>query len=164
VLAYRNDKGIDIKNFDDPKLKDLKIGVFQTSGVREALVKHGVTNLQLHVVTHDADLKPENQPWYQVQQVVDGDLDVAAVWGPFAGWVKSKGAPITIQPVNLWEDTVPSNSTSLRACARPMPSSNTCSNLPWRIRRTRSRNPQGLRRAACAMQPLSCAGRFARPW
>ena len=107
VLAYRNDKGSDIENFDDPKLKDLKIGVFQTSGVREALVKHGVTNLQLHVVTHDADLKPENQPWYQVQQVVDGDLDVAAVWGPFAGWVKSKGAPITIQPVNLWEDTVP---------------------------------------------------------
>jgi ankyrin repeat protein len=59
------------------------------------------------VITHDADLNPENQPWYQVQQVVDGDLDVAAVWGPFAGWVKSKGEPITLQPVNLWEDTIP---------------------------------------------------------
>ena len=108
VLAYRNDKGFDFKNFDDPKLKELKIGVFQTSGIREALVKHGIVdNLKLHVVTHDADLNPENQPWYQVQQVVDGDLDVAAVWGPFAGWVKSKGEPITIQAVNLWEDTIP---------------------------------------------------------
>ncbi len=107
VLAYRNDRGFNFKNFDDPKLKDLKIGVFQTSGVREALVKHGINNLKLHVVTHDADLKPENQPYYQVQQVVDGDLDVAAVWGPFAGWIKSKGEPITIQPVNLWEDTIP---------------------------------------------------------
>jgi len=108
VLAYRNDKGFDFKNFDDPKLKELKIGVFQTSGIREALVKHGIVdNLKLHVVTHDADLTPENQPWYQVQQVVDGDLDVAAVWGPFAGWVKSKGEPITIQAVNLWEDTIP---------------------------------------------------------
>jgi quinoprotein dehydrogenase-associated probable ABC transporter substrate-binding protein len=108
VLAYRNDKRFDFKNFDDPKLKALKIGVFQTSGIREALVKHGIVdNLKLHVVTHDADLKPENQPWYQVQQVVDGDLDVAAVWGPFAGWVKSKGEPITIQPVNLWEDSIP---------------------------------------------------------
>src|SRR6516164_416525 len=108
VLAYRNDKGFDFKNFDDPKLKELKIGVFQTSGVREALVKHGLAdNLKLHVVTHDADLKPENQPYYQVQQVVDGDLDVAAVWGPFAGWIKSKGEPITLQPVNLWEDTIP---------------------------------------------------------
>jgi quinoprotein dehydrogenase-associated probable ABC transporter substrate-binding protein len=107
VLAYRKDKGIDIKNFDDPKLKDLKIGVFQTSGMREALARHGITNVELHVVTHDADLKPEHQPWWQVQQVVDGKLDIAAVWGPFAGWVKAKGEPITIQPVNLWDEHIP---------------------------------------------------------
>jgi quinoprotein dehydrogenase-associated probable ABC transporter substrate-binding protein len=108
VLAYRDDKGIDIKSLDDPKLKELKIGVFQTSGIRDVLAKHGIiNNVSLHVVTHDADLNPENQPWYQVQQVVDGDLDVAAVWGPFAGWVKSKGAPITILPVNLMDDKIP---------------------------------------------------------
>ena len=108
VLAFRNDKGIDIKSLDDPKLKELKIGVFQTSGIRDVLAKHGIVdNVSLHVLTHDADLKPEHQPWYQVQQVVDGDLDIAAVWGPFAGWVKSKGAPITILPVNLMEDKIP---------------------------------------------------------
>jgi quinoprotein dehydrogenase-associated probable ABC transporter substrate-binding protein len=108
VLAFRDDKGIDIKSLDDPKLKELKIGVFQTSGIRDVLAKHGIiNNVSLHVVTHDADLNPENQPWYQVQQVVDGDLDVAAVWGPFAGWVKSKGAPLTILPVNLMEDKIP---------------------------------------------------------
>jgi quinoprotein dehydrogenase-associated probable ABC transporter substrate-binding protein len=108
VLAFRDDKGIDVKSLDDPKLKELKIGVFQTSGIRDVLAKHGIiNNVSLHVVTHDADLNPENQPWYQVQQVVDGDLDVAAVWGPFAGWVKSRGAPITILPVNLMEDKIP---------------------------------------------------------
>jgi ankyrin repeat protein len=43
-----------------------------------------------------------------VQNVVDGDLDVAAVFGPFAGWVKTmKGEPITILPVNLQDDRVP---------------------------------------------------------
>jgi quinoprotein dehydrogenase-associated probable ABC transporter substrate-binding protein len=108
VLAYRNDKGIDIKSLDDPKLKELKIGVFQTSGIRDVLAKHGIIdNVSLHVLTHDADLIPEHQPWYQVQQVVDGTLDIAAVWGPFAGWVKSKGEPITILPVNLMEDKIP---------------------------------------------------------
>jgi len=108
VLAFRDDKGIDVKSLDDPKLKELKVGVFQTSGIRDVLAKHGIiNNVSLHVVTHDADLNPENQPWYQVQQVVDGDLDVAAVWGPFAGWVKSKGAPLTILPVNLMEDKIP---------------------------------------------------------
>jgi quinoprotein dehydrogenase-associated probable ABC transporter substrate-binding protein len=108
VLAYRDDKGIHIKGFDDPKLKKLNIGVFQTSGIRQVLLQHGIfDNVSVHTISHDADINEKDQPWYQVQQVVDGKLDIAAVWGPFAGWLKSKGAPITIQPVNLWEDKVP---------------------------------------------------------
>ena len=39
VLAYRNDRGLDIKDLDDPTLKKLKIGVFQTSGLREVLTR-----------------------------------------------------------------------------------------------------------------------------
>jgi quinoprotein dehydrogenase-associated probable ABC transporter substrate-binding protein len=108
VLAYRDDKGIHIKNFDDPELKKLNIGVYETSGIRQVLLKHGIfDNVSLQTVSHDADINVKDQPWYQVQKVVDGKLDIAAVWGPFAGWVKSKGEPITVQPVNLWEDTVP---------------------------------------------------------
>jgi len=109
VFAYRADRGFDFKGFDDPALKKLKIGVFQTSGAREVLTKRGLApNLALHTLSHNADLKPENQPWRQVQEVIDGKLDVAAVWGPFAGWLKTmKGEPIVVQPVNLWEDYLP---------------------------------------------------------
>jgi quinoprotein dehydrogenase-associated probable ABC transporter substrate-binding protein len=109
VLAYRNDKGLELTGLDDPKLKDLKIGVFQTSGVRAALAKRGiVNNVDLQLQTHDADLVPENQPWYVVQRMLDGELDVAAVFGPFAGWVKTmKGEPVTILPINLDDDTTP---------------------------------------------------------
>ncbi len=65
-------------------------------------------NVVIHYLSHDADLVPEHQPGYQVQQVVDGKLDIAAVWGPFAGYYKAmKHAPLTIQPVNLMEDDVP---------------------------------------------------------
>ena len=39
---------------------------------------------------------------------MNGDLDVAAVFGPFAGWVKTmKDEPLTILPVNLQDDKVP---------------------------------------------------------
>ncbi len=109
VLAYRSDKGLDFKSLDDPKLKDVKIGVFQTSGLRTALNRRGIiSNVSLHVVSHNSDLNPINQPWQQVQQVLDGKLDVAGIWGPFAGWLKTmKGAPLVVQPVNLWEDDVP---------------------------------------------------------
>jgi quinoprotein dehydrogenase-associated probable ABC transporter substrate-binding protein len=109
VLAYRNDRGIAVKNLDDRRLKVLKVGVYQTSAIREALADHDVRdNVVIHYLSHDADLVPEHQPSYQVQQVIDGQLDVAAVWGPFAGYYKAmRQAPLTVQPVNLMEDAVP---------------------------------------------------------
>jgi quinoprotein dehydrogenase-associated probable ABC transporter substrate-binding protein len=109
VLASREGDDIAIKDFDDPALKKLRLGVFQHSGIRLALAEHGVRdNLDIHVISHDADLSPEKQPWRQVQRVVDGDLDAAAVWGPFAGYVKTvRGAPLTIQPLNLMDDKIP---------------------------------------------------------
>lgn len=108
VFAYRTDKGIDIKSLDDPKLKELKIGVFQHSGLRHLLLRRGISkNVEIHVISHDADLSPEKQPWRQVQKIVDGELDIAGVWGPFAGYVqKVLGQPITIVPVNLMDDQV----------------------------------------------------------
>jgi len=81
VLASRSDRGITIKNLDDPRLKTLKVGVYQTSAIREALADHDVRNLSIHYLSHDGDLVAEDQPAYQVQQVVDGKIDIAAVWG-----------------------------------------------------------------------------------
>jgi quinoprotein dehydrogenase-associated probable ABC transporter substrate-binding protein len=109
VLAYRDDKHLSFKNLDDPKLKKLKVGVYQTSAIRTALAEHDVNeNVVIHYLTHDADLVPEDEPSYQLQEVLDGKLDVAAVWGPFAGYYKAlKHAPLTIEPVNLMEDAVP---------------------------------------------------------
>jgi quinoprotein dehydrogenase-associated probable ABC transporter substrate-binding protein len=109
VLAYRNDKGINIKSLDDPALKKLRVGVFQVSAIREALSEHGVVaNTVIHYISHNADIVADNQPSYQVQQVVDGSLDVAAAWGPMAGYFKTvQHAPLTIQPVNMMEDQIP---------------------------------------------------------
>ena len=108
VLAYRSDKGINIKSMDDPVLHQLKIGVFQQSAMRQVLADHDIKeNVDLQIVSADADLEPEKQPWRQVQRVVDGKIDVAAVWGPFAGWLKKKGEPLVIQPVNMMVDNTP---------------------------------------------------------
>jgi quinoprotein dehydrogenase-associated probable ABC transporter substrate-binding protein len=108
VLAYRSDRGLKIKNLDDPQLKRLKVGVYETSAIREALADHGVGKVEVHYLSHNGDLVPENQPSYQIQQVLDGKLDVAAAWGPLAGYYKAvKQAPLTIEPVNLMDDYVP---------------------------------------------------------
>jgi quinoprotein dehydrogenase-associated probable ABC transporter substrate-binding protein len=110
VFAYRKDRGIKIKNLDDPILKKLKIGVYETSGLRNALAAHGIKggNVIVMGTSHDSDLVPEHQPWRQVEDVVTGKLDVAATFGPFAGWVEhAQHAPIVLQPTNLMDDTVP---------------------------------------------------------
>lgn len=109
VLVYLADRKYDFKGLDDPRLKDLRIGTYQHSALRMVLARYGIKNLaSLAVITSDADLRPENQPWRQVQEVVDGKLDVAGVWGPFAGWLKAmKHEPIVLQPVNLMEDDIP---------------------------------------------------------
>ena len=84
------------------------MGVFQHSGIRKSLTRRGFKNLELHTIAYNTDIVEDNQPWKQVDKVIKGELDVAAVWGPFAGWLpKMKGAPITIQPVNMWENEVP---------------------------------------------------------
>ena len=106
VLVTREEDDIEIKSLDDPRLRDLRLGVYQHSALRLALAKHGlIDNLDIHVLSHDADLNPEQQPWRQVQQVVDGKLDIVGVFGPFAGFLKTmRGEKIDIQPVNMMDD------------------------------------------------------------
>lgn len=111
VLAYRSDKGISINSLDDPKLlNEYKVGVFQHSAIRTVLQEHGIkrSNTFVRTIAHDADLRPERQPHMSVQQMLDGELDVAAIWGPMAGWYKTiKKQPITILPVNTLEEKTP---------------------------------------------------------
>lgn len=111
VLAYRNDRGLDIKSLDDHRLlNDMKVGVFQHSAIRTILQERGIRreNTVVKTIAHNADLQPERQPHIQVQDVVDGKLDAAAIWGPMAGWyVTMQQAPLTILPLNTLEDNMP---------------------------------------------------------
>jgi quinoprotein dehydrogenase-associated probable ABC transporter substrate-binding protein len=111
VLAYRSDRGIDIKTLFDPKLlNEYKVGVFQHSAIRTVLQEHGInrSNTIVRTIAHDADMRPERQPHMDVQLMLDGQFDIAAIWGPMAGWYKTmKKEPITIVPVNRLEDRTP---------------------------------------------------------
>jgi quinoprotein dehydrogenase-associated probable ABC transporter substrate-binding protein len=123
VLVYREDSGFVIRDLDDPKLGNMKVGVYQVSAIRQALAAHGVMqNTVIQYLSHDGDLVPENQPSYSVQQVIDKKIDAAGVWGPMAGYYKSiRKAPLVIQPVNLMEDNIPLEFDMAMATARGRP-------------------------------------------
>ncbi|ODA66651.1 mxaJ protein [Methyloligella halotolerans] len=63
VLVWPTKENLEISGLDDPKLKDLKIGVFQTSALRQAFNKRGIyKNVVKQTQSHDGDLVPEHQP------------------------------------------------------------------------------------------------------
>ena len=109
VFAYGENSEIHIKSFNDPALKKLRVGVYQTSAMRQALAENGMKN-DLHVLTVSYDTASDDgalQQWRQVEQIAGGKLDVVGVWGPFAGYAKTKKhVPIVLQPVNLMSNDV----------------------------------------------------------
>lgn len=105
VLVHRQDRNYEIKSLEDPLLKELSIGVYQMSAIREALGQRGVKqNTVVKHISYDGATNPQNQPSYIVQRVIDGELDMAAIWGPFAGYYRTqKQAPIELVPVNVMD-------------------------------------------------------------
>src|SRR4051812_16504115 len=105
VFLTRRDRGLDVRSFDDPRLKTLKIGVqllgddgFNTPPVH-ALARRGVIgNLKGYTVYRDYS-RP-NPPAAIVDAVDRGEVDLAIVWGPLAGYfAKRAKAPLRIVPV-----------------------------------------------------------------
>ncbi len=100
VFMYRKDSGLEIRSFDDPSLRNVKIGVhvigddYANSPPAHAL---GNRNIVQNVVGYSVfgDYSEENPPARIVDAVAAGEVDVAIVWGPIAGYFAKR------QPVEL---------------------------------------------------------------
>jgi mxaJ protein len=106
VFVYRKDRRLNIRSFDDPLLKKLKIGV-QIIGDDSANTPpaHALTNRQIiqnvRGYTVYGDYSQANPPARIVEAVAKGEVDVAIVWGPLAGYfAKRQKVPLEITPVS----------------------------------------------------------------
>jgi mxaJ protein len=106
VFLTRADRRLDVRSFDDPRLKTLSIGVqivgddgFNTPPVH-ALARRGVVgNLKGYTVY--GDYARPNPPAAIVDAVANGEVDLAIVWGPLAGYFARRAkAPLRIEPVH----------------------------------------------------------------
>jgi len=105
VFISRKDRNLHLRSFDDPRLKTLRIGVqivgddgFNTPPVH-ALARRGVVgNLKGYTVY--GDYARPNPPAAIIDAVARGEVDVAIVWGPLAGYFGRRGpAEMEITPV-----------------------------------------------------------------
>jgi quinoprotein dehydrogenase-associated probable ABC transporter substrate-binding protein len=104
VFVSRADRNIKVRSFDDPRLRQLRIGV-QVVGdgantpPMDAFARRGMAK-NLVGYTVFGDYTQPNPPARIVEAVSRGDVDIAVVWGPLAGFFADKYAvPLTVTPV-----------------------------------------------------------------
>jgi len=106
VFVYRKDRHLALHSFDDPNLRHLKIGI-QTIGddyanapPADALAARGMgANVVGFPVYGDYSTESPLSPI--VTAVARGDIDVAAVWGPTAGWLAwRRHPPLAVVPID----------------------------------------------------------------
>ena len=106
VFVYPKSSGLQVRSFDDPLLRRLKIGVqmigddASNSPPAHALSARGILE-NVRGYTVYGDYSKPNPPARIIEAVAKGEVDLAVVWGPLAGYfVKRQRVPLEVVPVS----------------------------------------------------------------
>jgi mxaJ protein len=108
VFVSRAGRNLDIASIRDPRLRALKIGIqlVGDNGVNtppaHAIAAQGMTGNVTGYSLY-GDYGAANPPARIIDAVANGDIDIAAVWGPLAGWFAGQ-SPVALT-VTAIEDT-----------------------------------------------------------
>jgi mxaJ protein len=95
VFVSRADRNVAVRSFDDPALSRLRIGVplVGDDGANpppaHALGRRGIVDNVVGFSVY-GDYRQDSPPLRVLDAVVGGDVDVAVVWGPLAGYFARK--------------------------------------------------------------------------
>jgi mxaJ protein len=106
VFLTRADRELDVRSLDDPRMKSWKVGVqiigddYANAPPAHALSRRGIVRNVIGYSVYGDYSKP-NPPARIVEAVAKGDVDVAVVWGPLAGYfARLQRVPLAIAPVS----------------------------------------------------------------
>jgi mxaJ protein len=113
VFVTRRDRRLDLRSLDDPRLRKLRIGVqvigddYANTPPATALARRGLSpNVRGYSVYGDYGSAAPLAPI--VEAVAHGDVDVALVWGPIAGYFAQRSkVPLSIASVQTGKDDPP---------------------------------------------------------
>jgi mxaJ protein len=110
VFVSRADSGLDIASLDDPRLRRVKVGVqlvgddASNTPPAHALARRGIVQNVRGYMLYGDYARPDPTAAV-VDAVARGDVDVAVVWGPPAGYFAARaGRPLRLTPVRPWLD------------------------------------------------------------
>ncbi len=107
TLVYRENAGLQIQSLDDPTLKELKIGVVAGTPPATLLSKYGLMD-QVRPYQRTVDTRLYSPATRAIEDVAEGNLDIAVIWGPIAGYASTQQkTPLSIIPLPAKVDSVP---------------------------------------------------------
>jgi mxaJ protein len=106
VFVSRKDKNLNITSLDDPRLRELKIGVLligddgvNTPPAHALASRNIITNVVGFSIY--GDYAQQNPPARIIEAVAKSEIDLAIVWGPLAGFFATKeSVPLELRPVS----------------------------------------------------------------
>jgi quinoprotein dehydrogenase-associated probable ABC transporter substrate-binding protein len=105
VFLSRRDRRLGISSLDDPKLRQIRIGIhfigddYTNPPPAHALGRRQIAN-NVRGYSLFGDYSKPNPPADLVHAVANGEVDVAIIWGPFAGYFGARErVPMSIVPV-----------------------------------------------------------------
>jgi mxaJ protein len=110
VIAYPKSRGFQIASLDDPMLKRLRIGVHLNTPPFEALGERGIRdNLVGYSLFFDYRVADAaDRPAKVMDDLYQGAIDVAVVWGPLAGYSARQHRASSLELVPLQDNgTIP---------------------------------------------------------
>lgn len=111
VFVSRAGRHLNVRSLDDPRLKKWRVGVqiigddYANAPPAHALARRGIVNNVVGFSVY-GDYSQPNPPARIVEAVAGGDIDVAIVWGPLAGYFAGR-QPIALDvtPVSPQSDS-----------------------------------------------------------
>jgi mxaJ protein len=102
VMASMKERALQLTSLDDPRLSQLKIGVHVNTPPHDALTQRGLVgdNVVVYRLFYTPQPHPDEQPSKPLEDLLAGKIDVALVWGPWAGYfVTKRAAPLDLVPL-----------------------------------------------------------------
>jgi mxaJ protein len=113
VFVSRADHHLDLSSIEDPRLHHLKIGVHligddgTNTPPAHALGAQGIVANVVGYMIY-GDYRQPDPPMALIEAVERGDIDVAAVWGPLAGYAAQHArVPLQVTPIEARDRFAP---------------------------------------------------------
>lgn len=107
TVVQRADAAQPVRSLKDPALSSLRIGVVAGTPPATLLTRYGLMD-KVRSYHRTVDTRLYAPAIDAVKDVAGGDLDVAIIWGPIAGYAAPRQrVPLTVTPLPAQEDSVP---------------------------------------------------------